>query len=293
VFEEFAARLPTGVTLFTAVSPGPAARTLLVIHGGPDWDHTYLRVPLDRVGAEYRVVLPDLRGCGRSTTGLADGQYTPDAVVGDLLALLDHLGAARAAILGFSFGGLIGQRLLAAAPGRVSGLIVASSSVLPVPPDAFAGWAERDERVAAEAAVWADATLTGPAFTRAAAVAGARANVWRPESLPGYLRLLSEVHFTAEWLRPYRAGVMPSPWLSDGVAALSAAGRPVLLLQGEHDMTFPAVLAGQAAARIPGATAVVLAGAGHMAHVDDPGGWLAAVRRFLDAEELWRAAGCC
>jgi pimeloyl-ACP methyl ester carboxylesterase len=286
MFDEFAVALPTGVTLFTAVSPGPADRTLLVIHGGPDWDHTYLRAPLDRLGGEYRIVLPDLRGCGRSTTGLDDEQYTPDAVVGDLVALLDHLGAARAAVLGFSFGGLIAQRLLAAVPERVSRLVVASSSVLPVPPDAFAGWAERDERVAAEAAVWADATLAGPAFTRAAAVAGARANVWRPESLPGYLRLLSEVHFTAEWLRPYRAGVMPSPWLSDAVAALSAAGRPILLLQGEHDMTFPAVLAGQAAARISGATAVVLADAGHMAHVDDPGGWLAGVRRFLAAERV-------
>jgi len=281
VYQERAVRLPTGVTLFAAVSPGPADRTLLVIHGGPDWDHTYLREPLSGLGREYRLVLPDLRGCGRSTTGLADAEYTPDAAVGDLLALLDRLDISRAAVLGFSFGGFIAQRLLVAAPERVSRLIVASSSVLPVPPDAFAGWAERAERVAAETAVWADAMLTGPAFTRAAAMAGARANVWRPESLPDYLRRLSEVHFTAEWLRPYRAGMLPSPWLTDPIAGLSAAGRPVLLLHGEQDMTFPAVLAGQAAARIALATALVLAEAGHMAHIDDPRAWLAAVRRFL------------
>jgi pimeloyl-ACP methyl ester carboxylesterase len=142
---------------------------------------------------------------------------------------------SREAILGFSFGGFIAQRLVAAAPERVSRLIVASGSVLPVPPEAFAGWTERSGRVAAEAAVWADASLTGPALTRAAALAGARANVWCPESLRGYLRRLSEVHFTAEWLRPYRAGVLPSPWPSDPVAALSAAGRPVLL-HGEQDI---------------------------------------------------------
>ena len=286
MYQERAFRLPAGVTLFTAVSPGPDGRTLLVIHGGPDWDHTYLREPLSGLSREYRVVLPDLRGCGRSTTGLADAEYTPDAAVGDLLALLDLLDVSRAAVLGFSFGGFIGQRLLAVAPERVSRLIVASSSVLPVPADAFAGWAERAERVAAEAAVWADATLTGPAFTRAAAMAGARANVWRPESLPGYLRRLSEVHFTVEWLRPYRAGVLPSPRLSDPLAALSAAGRPVLLLHGEQDMTFPAVLAAQAAARIPRATAVVLREAGHMAHIDDPRAWLAAVRRFLAGADV-------
>jgi hypothetical protein len=30
------------VELLVAQSPGPADRALLVIHGGPDWDHTYL-----------------------------------------------------------------------------------------------------------------------------------------------------------------------------------------------------------------------------------------------------------
>jgi pimeloyl-ACP methyl ester carboxylesterase len=281
VYQEQAVPLPTGVTLFTAVSPGPADQALLVIHGGPDWDHTYLREPLSGLAGDFRLVLPDLRGCGRSTTGLADGQYTADAAVGDLLALLDHLSIARAAVLGFSYGGLIAQRLLVAAPERVTRLIVASSNVLPVPADAFAGWPQRAERVAAEAAVWADSALSGPALTRAAAVARAPADVWRPEALPGYLRRLSMVHFTAEWLRPYRAGTLPSPRLADPVTELSAAGRPVLLLHGEHDMTVPAFLAGQAASRIPRASAVVLAGAGHMAHVDDPHGWLSALRRFL------------
>lgn len=284
MYSEHAVPLPTGVTLFTSVSPGPPDRALLVVHGGPDWDHTYLRDPLSGLAGDWRLVLPDLRGCGRSTTGLASGQYTPDAVVGDLLALLDHLGIARAAVLGFSYGGLIAQRLLAAAPERVTRLIVASSSVLPVPADAFSGWPERAERAAAEAAVWAGSTLSGPALTRAAAAAGARANVWRPEALPGYLRRLSLVHFTAEWLRPWRAGVLPSPRLADPVAELSAAGRPVLLLQGEKDMTFPAALAGQAAARIPRATAVVLPEAGHMAHVDDPRAWMSALFRFLVTE---------
>lgn len=35
------------VRLFVAQSQGPAERPLLVIHGGPDWDHSYLREPLD------------------------------------------------------------------------------------------------------------------------------------------------------------------------------------------------------------------------------------------------------
>ncbi len=134
---------------------------------------------------------------------------------------------------------------------------------------------------AAEAAAWVDATRSGPALTRAAAQAGAGANVWRPEALPEHLRRLSAIHFTAEWLRPHRSGVLPSPRLPDPVAELSAAGRPILLLHGERDMTFPAALAEQASSLIPTATAVVLPDAGQMAHIDDPAGWMAALRRFL------------
>jgi pimeloyl-ACP methyl ester carboxylesterase len=268
------------VSLFVAVSTAPADRTLLVIHGGPDWDHTYLREPLAGL-AGSRLVLPDLRGCGRSTRGLADNQYTPDAVVGDLTALLDALDVERADVLGFSYGGLLAQRLTLTAPHRVRRLIVASSSVLPVPPGAFDGWAERARRVAAEAAVWADPTLSGPELTRAAALASAPANVWRPEALPGYLRRLDDIRFAAEWLRPWRAGALPPARPENAVPRLAALGIPMLLLQGRQDMTFPAALADQAAAQLPTARAVVLDAAGHMAHVDRPREWLAAVAEFL------------
>src|ERR1700730_18537040 len=57
------------VELFVARTPGPAGNPLLVIHGGPDWDHTYLREPLGQLAGRRRVILPDLRGCGRSTPG--------------------------------------------------------------------------------------------------------------------------------------------------------------------------------------------------------------------------------
>ncbi|MET9069067.1 alpha/beta fold hydrolase [Streptosporangium sandarakinum] len=269
------------VELFTARTPGPADRTLLVIHGGPDWDHTYLREPLSALAGRRRVVLPDLRGCGRSTRGLADGHYTPDAVVGDLVALLDALDCPRADVLGFSYGGLLAQRLALAVPGRVRRLVVASSSVPPVPPDAFAGWREREERLAAEADVWSDPALSGPDLTRAAAVASAATDVWRPEALPGYLRRLAEVRFSAEWMRPWRAGVLPSARPEDAARRLRDLGVPTLLLHGRQDMTFPAALAEEAAAVMPDARAVVIEEAGHMTHVDQPDRWLDALSGFL------------
>jgi pimeloyl-ACP methyl ester carboxylesterase len=282
VFEERLVSLPSGVVLNSAMSSGPADRSLLALHGGPDWDHTYLREPLSRIAEHFRLVLPDFRGCGRSSTGLEPTQYNAHAVVADLLALLDELGGAPATVLGFSYGGLIAQRLLVASPERVRRLIIASSSVLPVPADAFEGWEVRAERIAAEAAVWREASSSGPELTAAAALAGARANVWREESLPEYLRRLTQVRFTAEWLGPWRAGILPSPRLADPVAQINATGRPVLLLHGEQDMIFPAELARSAASLLARASAVVIPDAGHMAHIDQPDAWIGAVQDFLE-----------
>lgn len=269
------------VELFVAETPVPTGNALLVIHGGPDWDHTYLREPLSRLAGRHRVILPDLRGCGRSTRGLADSQYTPAAAAGDLAALLDSLAIGQADVLGFSYGGLIAQQLALAAPGRVRRLVIASSSILPVPPDAFDGWHERTRRCAAAAAVWSDPTLSGPELTRAAAIASAHADIWRPQALPGYLDRLAGVHFTAEWLRPFRAGTLPDARPRNAARRLAALGLPTLLLHGRQDMTFPARLAEDAAELIPSVHAAVIEEAGHMTHVDQPGAWLDALTNFL------------
>jgi pimeloyl-ACP methyl ester carboxylesterase len=269
------------VELFVAQTPGPAGNPLLVIHGGPDWDHTYLREPLSRLAGRRRVIMPDLRGCGRSTRGLPGSQYTPAAAAGDLAALLDALHTGQADVLGFSYGGLIAQRLALAAPGRIRRLVIASSSILPVPPDAFDGWRERTRRRAAAAAVWSDPSLSGPELTRAAAIASAHADIWRPQALPGYLDRLTDVHFTAEWLRPFRAGTLPSARPPDAARRLAALGLPILLLHGRQDMTFPARLAEDTAGLIPSARATVIEEAGHMTHVDQSRAWLDALTDFL------------
>ncbi|MDX2650438.1 alpha/beta hydrolase [Streptomyces sp. PA03-1a] len=272
------------VDLFVAQTDSSVERPLLVIHGGPDWDHTYLREPVAELAAHRRIILPDLRGCGRSTRGLADDEYTPAAAITDLVRLLDALEIERADILGFSYGGLIAQRLVLAIPERVRRLVVASSSVLPVPPDAFDGWQERTERMTAEAEVWSDPALSGPEQTRAAALASAPANVWRPDALPGYLDVLKGIYFSAEWMRPWQAGTLPSPRHPNTPQRLADAGIPMLLLHGRQDMTFPADLVEPTVKLIPTARASVIEEAGHMAHIDQPRAWLAALEDFLSEE---------
>ncbi|NEA30446.1 alpha/beta hydrolase [Streptomyces sp. SID13031] len=264
------------VELFVAHSPGPADNTLLVIHGGPCWDHTYLREPLIQLAPAHRLVFPDLRGCGRSTGGLPADRYTPDLVIDDLVGLLDHLEVEQADVLGFSYGGLIAQRL-ALRTNRVRRLIVASSSIPPVAPDAFGNWPERTARQAEETPT----DLEGPERNRHNAITGARANVWRADSLPDYLTRINKIHFTNDWDAPYLAGILPSPRYPDALERFTTSAVPILLLHGRQDMTFPAHLATEAATLIPTAEAVVLDEAGHMTHIDQPTAWLNAVRDFL------------
>lgn len=178
-------RMFSGEVEFSVASAGSGqAPTLLVVHGGPDWDHSYLREPLVRLAPARQLLLPDLRGCGRSARDLPLQAYHPDAAVADLLGVLDAFTVQVADVLGFSYGGLLAQRLAVAAPRRVRRLIIASSSVLPVPPDAYADQPLRERARAAERAIWADPTLAGPERTRAAAIAAAAYNLWQPTTDP-------------------------------------------------------------------------------------------------------------
>ena len=64
-------------------------------------------------------------------------------------------------------------------------------------------------------------------------------------------------------------------------AALAAIQVPALLLAAEHDRTAPPEVMARMAARIGGAEYVCLAGAGHIANVEAPVAFNAAVVSFL------------
>jgi pimeloyl-ACP methyl ester carboxylesterase len=68
-----------------------------------------------------RLIRPDYRGRGASDwTGAAT--YSVPQEASDVLALMDHLGLERTAILGTSRGGLVAMALAAMAPGRLAGI---------------------------------------------------------------------------------------------------------------------------------------------------------------------------
>lgn len=78
----------------------------------------------------YKVLRPDMRGLGRSAGRLdLDRDITLDALVGDLVALLDHVGAESVHYCGESMGGILGLALAARHPSRVRTLTLVATPV--------------------------------------------------------------------------------------------------------------------------------------------------------------------
>jgi pimeloyl-ACP methyl ester carboxylesterase len=75
------------VSQFVRSHGDPDAPVLLVLHGGPGWDHSYLLPALDDLIDIRRVVLFDLRGCGRSSRDPPTDAYQPDLCVADAARL--------------------------------------------------------------------------------------------------------------------------------------------------------------------------------------------------------------
>ena len=129
------------------------APAVLALHGVTGEGGVFGRLAQEAL-PERRVLAPDLRGHGRSP-------WTPpwglEQHVDDLLAVLDDEGIERTTLVGHSFGGLVALALAAAAPARLSSLVLLDPAVA-VPPETAlevaeavrldAGWASRDEALA-------------------------------------------------------------------------------------------------------------------------------------------------
>ena len=109
---------------------GPVLRekpTLLLLHGGPGFDHSAFRPFFPRVADIAQVVYYDHRGHGRSDRRPPE-EWTLDTFADDVVRLCDALGIAKPIVLGQSFGGFVAQRYLARHPAHPSKVILSSTS---------------------------------------------------------------------------------------------------------------------------------------------------------------------
>lgn len=113
------------------VEHGPAdADPILMLHGEPSWSYLYRKMIPVLAAAGHRVICPDLVGFGRSDkpTQLADHTYARH-VEWVREAVFDALGLDDLVLLGQDWGGLIGLRLVAAAPERFRAVVAANTGL--------------------------------------------------------------------------------------------------------------------------------------------------------------------
>ena len=104
---------------FTERGSGPP---LLLVHGLMITGEMFEPV-IEHLAARHRVIVPDLRGHGRSR-GLPP-PYTAAQLASDLSRLLDYLGIDSTSVLGYSQGGAIAQQLVLDHPQRCDRLVLA------------------------------------------------------------------------------------------------------------------------------------------------------------------------
>jgi pimeloyl-ACP methyl ester carboxylesterase len=106
--------------LLEAGDDGPV---VLLSHGFPELAYSWRHQLPALARAGYRVVAPDQRGYGRSSRPEAIDDYDIHHLVGDLLGVLDDLGAERAAVVGHDWGSMVASHLALLHPDRVLALV--------------------------------------------------------------------------------------------------------------------------------------------------------------------------
>ena len=102
---------------------GPA---VLLLHGFPDSARLWRYQIPALVDSGYRVIAPDLRGFGRSSRPDSVDAYAIANVVGDVVALLDHLDVGSAHIVGHDWGAGVAWGMAMFVPDRTQTLTVLS-----------------------------------------------------------------------------------------------------------------------------------------------------------------------
>ena len=245
---------------------GPeAAPVVVLIHGlgltRAVWQ--WLTPDLSR----FRVLSYDLIGHGQSAP--PEGQPTLRDLAAQLAALLDHLDIDRAAIVGFSLGGMIARRFAQDHPARTAALVILHSAH------------RRSEK--AQAAILfrvAQAEEHGPAATVELAL-----ERWYTEACRTARPDLMDL--TRRWVLANDPKVYPRLYriLAHGVDEIVAPRPPIscptLVLTGDEDHGNNPEMSIAIATEIPRARLVILKGLRHMALAETPELFNAKLLGFL------------
>jgi len=235
---------------------GGPGRLVIAAPGMGDTRGSYRHVRSPLVTAGVRVVTMDLRGLGESAATFED--YSDEAVAADYLALVDHLGAGPAVLVGNSLSCASAVIAATEQPDSIAGLVVIGPFVRP-----------------ADMAWWQKAlfgAMLGGPWGRSAWVGYYRKTLYpgpRPPDHGEHVAALS-----ANLREPGRMAAFRQMAANDHAGSgrrLADVATPSAVVMGTADPDYPdAVVEAQEVADVLGAQLVLVDGSGHYPQADNP-----------------------
>ena len=250
--------------------------TLIVLHGGPGFDHASLRPYFDRFADTHQVIYLDHRGNGRSTG--EPESWTLAQWGDDIDGFCRALGIEAPVVLGQSFGGMVAMSYAARHPEGPSKLILSSTAGQM---DLEATYAMMqalggDEARQIAKAFWAEPSEAAVAdYLR---VCMPHYNPAPPKDGSDRGRAIMRTEVMFHFIEGEQRGM-------DLLTGLAAVRCPTLVLAGGLDPITPVSCAEAILAALPEGVGelVVFEDAGHGAYRDHPERAEAELRRFLGA----------
>jgi len=247
--------------IVVAEAEDEVAPTPIVFLHGVGSDKSVWRPQLDHFAASRHAIAFDYPGYGESDP--PDSEADHDDFAATILAAMDALEIERAHLCGLSLGGVVAIALHHAAPDRCASLIIA---------DSFS--AHPDGRGIFNRSVKASRAMT------MRELAEDRVEMLLAPYAADALR--EEVVATMAAINPdaYRIGAR-SVWLADQRDRLDGIAVPTLVIVGDQDRITPPMLSRDLVSRIAGSKLVEIGGAGHLANIEQPAAFNAAIDDFL------------
>lgn len=122
-----------GISLHIAEAGPAGGPVVLLLHGFPECWYSWRRQMTALAEAGYRAVAPDQRGYGGSDAPGTVDAYTIFDLVGDVIGVLDAVGAERAVVVGHDWGAPVAWHTALLRPDRVRGVVGLSVPLEPRP----------------------------------------------------------------------------------------------------------------------------------------------------------------
>lgn len=251
---------------------------MLLIHGLGGWAEHWF--PILAGVADYRCLIPDLPGFGRSQ---ALDEPSSDALCGVLVDLMRAETSGRVILVGHSLGAGLAMKIALSMPERVHALILIDA----------AGFSRRIPmafRLASLPGVGEVMSANTPTFTRLRwrAQFGRRA-MCTDEFIHDVCHFLSLFDCRRTYLKLLRNGVGLMGLRETIVDRLPDLRCPVLLCWGGRDRILSVSHVAAAAPFFPDLTIEIFEDSGHYPHWEEPERFIRSIRRFLHAD---RRAAC-